>query len=93
MPSCYLQQDMDPDGAQLAAVEAPLEEAAKLLQVLREHAGGFLQTHLLGFEVCPCLSPPSLKSRNTLSSCHSQMRRQHLVDVPWSKWPCPSKSR
>ena len=78
MASRYMQQDTDPDGAQLAAVEAPLEEGAKLLQVLREHSGSFLRTHLLGFEVCTWLCP---KSRDTLCSCHTQMRLRALVIV------------
>ena len=43
--------DADPDGAALAAVPAPLDEAARLARLLREHAGGHLRTHVLAYEV------------------------------------------
>ncbi len=44
-------KDPDPDGAELASTSTPLEEAAKLLVPLREHAGSRLKTHCLSFEV------------------------------------------
>ena len=44
-------KDLDPDGAELASTSNPLEEAAKLLVPLREHASGKLKTHTLIFEV------------------------------------------
>ena len=43
----------DPDGSELASTSNPLEEAAKLLVPLREHASGRLKTHTLSFEVGP----------------------------------------
>lgn len=45
--------DPDPDGTELASTSAPLEEASKLLQSLREHAGNRLKTQTLSFEVRP----------------------------------------
>lgn len=42
---------MDPDGVELAGVPDPLEEASKLLAILRENAGSRLKTHTLSFEV------------------------------------------
>ena len=45
------EKDEDPDGAQLASVADPLEEASKLLQVLRENHEHDLSTNLLSFEV------------------------------------------
>ena len=45
------EKDEDPDGAQLASVADPLEEASKLLQVLRENHKHDLSTNLLSFEV------------------------------------------
>lgn len=44
-------KDPDPDGSELASTSNPLEEAAKLLVPLREHASGRLKTHTLSFEV------------------------------------------
>jgi hypothetical protein len=55
-------KDPDPDGKELAAVALPLEEAAKLLKVLRENADGLLKTHVLGFEVTLGTAPPSCPS-------------------------------
>ena len=47
-------KDPDPDGAELASVADPLEEASKLLLNLREHASSRLRTCTLSFEVIPC---------------------------------------
>ncbi|GMH43697.1 hypothetical protein BSKO_11619 [Bryopsis sp. KO-2023] len=43
--------DPDPDGEKLAAVEDPQAEATKLVTMLRQHAGGRIQTQELAFEV------------------------------------------
>ena len=43
--------DAEPDGAALAAVAVPLDEAARLARLLREHAGEHLRTHVLAYEV------------------------------------------
>ena len=43
--------DPDPEGAALAAVADPLEQAARLARLLREHAGGRVRTHVLAYEV------------------------------------------
>lgn len=43
--------DPDPDGELLAATDQPLEEATKLVTMLREHAGMRIQTHKFAFEV------------------------------------------
>lgn len=45
------EKDPDPNGEKLASVANPLEEASKLLQVLREYHENSLQTQILGFEV------------------------------------------
>jgi tetratricopeptide (TPR) repeat protein len=42
--------DPDPDGAKLAAVDDPMAEAAKFVQVLSEHAPGRLLTQRCAFE-------------------------------------------
>ena len=44
-------QDPDPEGKELASVSEPLDEAAKLVRVLREHAGDRLETHKWAFQV------------------------------------------
>lgn len=43
--------DPDPDGDLLAATDSPLDEATKLVTMLREHAGMRIQTHKFAFEV------------------------------------------
>lgn len=43
--------DPDPEGAALAAVADPLEQAARLARLLKEHAGGHVRTHVLAYEV------------------------------------------
>lgn len=49
--------DADPEGAALAAVAAPLDEAARLARLLREHAGVHLRTHVLAYEVSALHNP------------------------------------
>lgn len=44
-------EDVDPDGALLAKAEKPLDETRKFLNLLQEHAGGHLETHLMCCEV------------------------------------------
>ncbi|KAH8062546.1 hypothetical protein JL722_3468 [Aureococcus anophagefferens] len=43
-------EDDDPDGAKLAA-KAPLDEALRLSEALRDHAAGYAETHELAFDV------------------------------------------
>uniref|UniRef100_A0A0D6R3U3 Uncharacterized protein n=1 Tax=Araucaria cunninghamii TaxID=56994 RepID=A0A0D6R3U3_ARACU len=43
--------DLDPHGEKLVQVENPLAEATKYLQLLQEHSGHRLETHLLSFEL------------------------------------------
>ena len=45
-------QDPDPLGKELASVADPLDEAVKLVRMLKEHAGDRLQTHKWAFQVC-----------------------------------------
>ncbi|GAX81967.1 hypothetical protein CEUSTIGMA_g9395.t1 [Chlamydomonas eustigma] len=45
------EKDPDPDGLKLAGTEDPLGEAAKLVTMLKQHAGHRLETHTAAFEV------------------------------------------
>lgn len=78
----------DPLGKKLLNTEKPLAEADKLVQMLREHAGKDMRSHVAAYEVSKRLDKPHLalraaRSATDLESSHPDAHCLRVQALLW----------